>query len=146
MKIFFGTFLIFVLIENIFINSFQIKEKYPKIFYPLNDNSHLFLITENGIRVYDAQLEELLNSYNFTSNDRKINSQAEAELTSISQFDGGILIALIKKYLYAFDNNGNFLADQDLNDKLINGEYYFLFAGNIYYPNFYYIISYYDSN
>ena len=146
MKIFLEIFFIFLLIENLFINSFQIKEKYPKIFYPTNNNFLLFLVTENGIRIYDAELEALLNSYNFTSNDRKITSQAEAELTSISQFDGGIIIALIKKYLYAFDTEGNFLADQDLNDKLLNGEYYNLFAGYITYPNYYYIISYYDSN
>ena len=76
-----GFFFIFLL-NKFFINSFQILEKYPKA---LRFSSNLiFLVTENGFRIYDLTNEMLSYIHNFTSNERKITSETEAEMTSIT--------------------------------------------------------------
>ena len=86
LKLFFNIFILTLIIENIFINSFQIKEKYAKAFYPFTDNNYLFLVTENGIRIYDSNLETIVKSYDFPSDDRKITSTYEAQNTAIANF------------------------------------------------------------
>ena len=136
--------LIFILIfKSQYINSIKLNEKYP-VSYSLS-NGDLFLVTENGFRLYDSTLQNLKNHYDFTSEDRKIATVVEAELTSIAQFSDGIIIALVKKYLYIFDQDLNYKKEQDLTSILLNGIYYNLIAYKIQSSLYYYIVSYYDS-
>ena len=144
LKLFFNIFILTLIIENIFINSFQIKEKYPKAFYPFTNNN-LFLVTENGIRIYDSNLETIVKSYNFSSDDRKITLAYEAEDTAIANFDDNTIIVLVKGYLYVFDCEGNFLFEQDLTN-IINGKSFNLFDFGIKDNTYYYVIAYYESD
>ena len=45
-------------------------------------------------------------------------------MTSIAQFSDGIIIALVRNYLFAFESNGELIVQQNLNDFLTNGKYY----------------------
>ena len=144
LKLFFKSLFFILLIEIFFINAFQIKEKYPKVFYPFSINS-VILVTENGIRIYDNLLENILSSYDFPSDDRKITSATEAELTAIAKYPDNTFIVLVKKYLYVFDYEGNFALEQDLNEILVNGYYFNLIAHNSLNSYYYYIIAYYSS-
>ena len=136
--------LIFILlIKSQYINSIKLNEKYPISL--LLSNGELFLVTENGFRLYDSTLKNLKNHYDFTSDDRKITTIEEAELTSIAQFSDGIIIALVKKYLYILDQDLNYKKEQDLTSILLNGIYYNLIAYKIQSSLYYYIVSYYDS-
>ena len=65
------------------INSIKLNEKYPSTY--LLSNGEVFLVTENGFRLYDSRLQKMKNYFNFPSNQQKITSTNEAELTSISQ-------------------------------------------------------------
>ena len=73
-------------------------------------------------------LMKLSYIYNFTSNERKITSETEAKMTSIAVYSDYTIIALVKRYLYVFDHEGNFLLEQDLSDILSRGEYFVLIA------------------
>ena len=137
-------FFFILLFQNQNINSIKLNEKYPVSY--LLSNKDLFLVTENGFRLYDSTLKTLKNHYDFTSDERKISNVIQAELTSIAQFSDGIIIALVNKYLYILDQNCNYIKEQDLNSILVNGIYYNLIAYKVQSPLHYYIISYYDSS
>ena len=134
-----GFFFIFLL-NKFFINSFQILEKYPKALR--FSSNRIFLVTENGFRIYDLTNEMLSYIHNFTSNERKIISETEAEMTSIAVYSDDTIIALVKKYLYVFNYEGNYLLEQDLNDILIGGVYFDLIATKKEGNSYYYFISY----
>ena len=138
-----SAFFLILLIKNSSINSLKLNEKYPKTL--LLSNNNLFLVTENGVRLYDSTLKTQINHYDFTPDERKITSLSEAALTSIAEFSDGTTIALVKKYLYIFDSAGELKKEQNLNSILINGIYYDLIAYKIDSNKYYYIISYYDS-
>ena len=137
------SFLLILLFQNPYINSLKLNEKYPKTL--LLSSEKLFLVTENGFRLYDSTLKNQINYYNFPSDDRKITSLDEAALTSIAEFSDGIIIALAKKYLYIFNSEGVFQKEEDLTSILVNGFYYDLIAYKIESNDYYYIVSYYDS-
>ena len=134
-------FFFILLLDKFLINSFHIKEKYPKAL-PFSSN-RIFLVTENGFRIYDLTNKIISYIHNFTSNERKITSETEAEMTSVAAYSDFTIIALVKKYLYVFNYEGNYLFDQDLNDILINGEYFDLIPEKIDSNSYYYYISYY---
>jgi hypothetical protein len=138
-----NSFIIILLFHSSFINSLKLNEKYPKSLYLSNKN--LFLVTENGFRIYDPSLKNQIKNYDFTPDSRKITLSSEAALTSIAEFSDGTIIALVKKYLYIFDSAGEFKKEQDLTNILVNGIYYDLIAHKYDSNKYYYIISYYDS-
>ena len=148
LKLFFNIFILTLIIENIFINSFQIKEKYPKAFYPFTNNN-LFLVTENGIRIYDSNLETIVKSYDFPSDDRKITSTYEAQNTAIANFADDDnpnypIIVLVKGYLYVFNYEGNFLFEQDLTSIITSGKSFNLIDFGNRDNTYYYVIAYYN--
>ena len=138
-----NSFIVILLFHSSFINSLKLNEKYPKSLYLSNKN--LFLVTENGFRIYDPSLKNQIKNYDFTPDSRKITLSSEAALTSIAEFSDGTIIALVKKYLYIFDSAGEFKKEQDLTNILVNGIYYDLIAYKYDSNRYYYIISYYDS-
>ena len=138
-----NSFIIILLFHSSFINSLKLNEKYPKSL--LLSNKNLFLVTENGFRLYDPSLKNQIKNHDFTSDSRKITSSEQAALTSIAEFSDGTIIALVKKYLYIFDSAGEFKKEQDLTNILVNGIYYDLIAYKYDSNKYYYIISYYDS-
>ena len=141
----FNLFEIFLIIlEYQYIKCILLNEKFPSTL--LLSNGDLFLVTEKGFRLYDPTLKTLKNHYNFTSDDKKISDVNDAQLTAIAQFSDGIIIALVKNYLYALQSNGNYILEQNLNGYLTNGKYYSLIAYKYESSNYDYIISYYDSN
>ena len=125
------------------INTLRINEAFPIAF--LLSNQDLFLVTQNGFRLYDPTLKTQKNVYNFQGDSRKIITADDAERVSIAQFSDGIIIALVQKYLYVLDINCNYKLEQNLNDILVNGYHYDLIAYKHELSFYYYIISYYDS-
>ena len=105
-------FLILTISKVSYINSIRLNEKYPSTY--LLSNGDVFLVTEKGFRLYDSKLQNMKNYYNFPTNQQKITSSNEAELTSISQYSDGIIIALVKNILYFFSSSGNYILQQNL--------------------------------
>ena len=144
LKYFIKYIFLFLIFENQSINSFRIEEKFPISF--LLSNQDLFLVTKYGFRLYDRTFKTLKNFYDFDSNLRLITTEEEAEQVSIAQFSNGIIIALVRKFLYIFDINCNYILEQNLRNILINGWHYDLIAYKYDSSFYYYIISYYDSS
>ena len=138
-------FLMIMIISKVsYINSIHINEKYPSTY--LLSNGDVFLVTENGFRLYDSNLQTMKNYYNFPSDEQKITSSLEAELTSISQYSDGIIIVLVKKIFYVLSPSGNYIFQDNLSSFLTNGRYFNLIA-HIYDSSlYYYIIAYYDNS
>ena len=138
-------FLMIMIISKVsYINSIKLNEKYPSTY--LLSNGDVFLVTENGFRLYDSSLQNMKNYYNFPSNQQKITSSMEAELTSISQYSDGIIIVLVKKIFYVLSPSGNYLFQDNLSSFLANGRYFNLIAHKIDSSSYYYIIAYYDNS
>ena len=139
----FKIFLIIIIFKYQYIKSIQLNEKFPSAF--LLSNGDLFLVSENGFKLYDSTFKILKKDFNFTE-ELKITSEQQAEMTSIAQFSDGIIIALVRNNLFAFESNGELIVRQDLNDYLTNGLYYSLIPYQIDSPHYDYIISYYDTS
>ena len=135
-------FLIIIIFKYQFIKCFQFNEKYPSALLLINGD--IFLVSENGFKLYDSTFKTLKKNVDFTE-EQKITSEVEAEKTSIAQFSDGIIIALVKNILFAFESNGEPIVQQNLNDSLTNGRYYSLIPFKIDSLYYDYIISYYDS-
>lgn len=120
-----------------YINSIKLNEKYPSTFV-LSDGT-LFLVTENGFRIYDSSLQIIKSYYNF-ENSKKITSSSEAESVCISQYSDGTLIILVKNNLYVIKSS--YIYTQTLST--MNGRYYNLIDYK-YDTSYYYIISYYEN-
>mgnify|MGYP006873016883 CR=1 FL=1 len=72
-------------------------------------------------------------------------SPNEAELTSISQYSDGIIIALVKNILYVLSSSGHYLLQQNLSSILDNGKYFNLIAYKYDLSFYYYIIAYFNN-
>ena len=135
--------MIMIISKVSYINSIKLNERYPSTY--LLSNGDVFLVTGYGFRLYDSKLQNMKNYYNFPTNQQKITSSNEAELTSISQFSDGIIIALVKNILYVFSSSGNYILQQNLSSFLANGRYFNLIAHKYDSSFYYYIIAYFDN-
>ena len=135
-------FILVLIFQSDIINSLNINEKYPSTF--LLSNGDLFLVTENGLRIYDSTFTTLQQYYNFDSQHR-ITSEDEAEKTAIAEYPDGTVIALVNNNLYILNSERSYIKKKDLSSYLTNGKYYNLIAynhGSLYY---YFVIAYYDN-
>ena len=131
--------LLILLSSNLgYIKCIKINEKYPSTFVLSNGN--IFIVTENGFRIYDSSLTIMINYYNFQIS-QKITSSSEAESVCISQYSDGALIVLIKNNIYI-------IISSDIYTKSLsqmNGRSYNLIADKYDASSHYYIISYYEN-
>ena len=139
-------YIIFIFILNkAFINPDRISSSYSSAY--LLPNNDIFLVLENRISVYDSTLSTEKHNHNLNS-DQQITSSSDAETISIAQFsteseNNNIILSLVKKNIFIFSSEGEYLFEKDLSDNL-QGTYYSLIAhkyNNIYYN---YIISFFS--
>jgi hypothetical protein len=121
-----------------YINCIKINEKYPSTFVLSNGN--IFIVTENGFRIYDSTLKIRKSYYNFP-NSQKITSSSEAESVCISQYSDGALIVLVKNNIYIIISSDIYIKSLSA----MNGRSYNLIADKYDASSHYYIISYYEN-
>ena len=142
----FSTFLKLLILVLIFqnnnINSLNINEAYPSAF--LLSDGNLFLVTENGLRIYDSNFTNLQQYYNFES-EYRITSENEAEKTAIAEYPDGTVIALVKNILYILNKERSYIKKKNLSNYFTNGIYYSLIAYNYDSLYYYYVIAYSDN-
>ncbi len=88
------------------LNSFGMK--YAKTLQLYNGN--IIVVGDIGINTYDNTGMKSL--YNYTITENKIESEADAYLTTLVQFpmkNNGLVLIFVKYKMYIFDSNGNFL-------------------------------------
>ena len=125
-KSFFKLFLLTLILNINFFNSIKLYEKFTNSL--LLKNKKLFLVTENGFRLYDENFEVLEKHYDFTSYERRIKSDNEQDTICLAQYEDGEIIALVNNYIYAFNQNGDYISDYNLNGHLmtnLQSEYYY---------------------
>jgi len=139
-------YIIFIFILNkSFINPDRISSSYSSAY--LLPNNDIFLVLENRISVYDSTLSTEKHNHNLNSA-QQITSSSDAETISIAQFsteneNNNIILSLVKKNIFIFSTEGEYLFEKDLSGNL-QGTYYSLIAhkyNNIYYN---YIISFFS--
>ena len=129
--------LLILIISNLgYINSIKLYEKYPLTFVMSNGN--LFLVTENGFRIYDSNLQIMRSYYNFPTSG-KITSSLEAESVCISQFSDGTLIILVENNIYIIKSSYIYIRALTA----MNGRSYNLITYKYDNPYYYYFITYY---
>ena len=130
--------LLILLISNFgYINCIKINEKYPSTFVLSNGN--IFIVTENGFRIYDSNLKIIKSYYNFPTS--QITSSSEAESVCISQYSDGALIVLVKNNIYIIISSSIYTKSLSA----MNGRSYNLIADKYDASSHYYIISYYEN-
>mgnify|MGYP006873017867 CR=1 FL=1 len=107
--------IILLILENQIINSLSITENYPISF--LMSNGDIFLITANKIQIFDLALGELKISRDLSSS-QITNGFQDAALRNIAQFSDGYIIALVKKTLFVFSQEGICKFEQNLNEDI----------------------------
>ena len=145
-KSFSKLFLLTLILNINFFNSIQLFERFTNSL--LLSNKQLFLVTENGFRLYNENLDELKNHYDFTSYERRIKSDNEQDTICLAEYEDGIIIALVNNYIYAFDQNGDYISDYNLNGYLManpQSYYYYSLIPFKLNDNRYFVISFNDN-
>ena len=113
-----------------------IDKLYPNSIEINNDN--ILIIFQKGIYIYNSNLTECQKSYEnetifpLTEND--------LDFINLSKFEDGVIIIIIKTYLYIFDPNGEYIYHIDL--CLEGAKYYSLIPFKIMEKDYYYAITY----
>ena len=116
--------------------------KYPNCI-ELN-NGNVLIIFSEGIFIYNSELSEELNHIDYES-DFSLGEN-DLNLINLSIFDNGVVIAIIKTYLYLFSSTGEHLYHTTLNSEIQGASYYSLVPHKIDGNNYYYTISFIDSS
>ena len=126
--------------EDILLNTLEYK--YPNCI-ELN-NGNILIIFSEGIYIYNSQLSEEIDHINYESNfTLGVN---DLNLINLSKFDDGVVICIIKIYIYLFSSTGEYIYHDDLSQYLQENIYYSLVPHKIEGNKYYYVISYIDSS
>ena len=108
------------------------------------NNGNVLIIFETGIYVYNSELTGVIRTIEYES----VFSVVENYLNFIylSMFEDGVIISIIKTYLYIFSSIGEEIFHINLSDDLSGATYYSLTPHKIEGNNYYYSISYMDSS
>ena len=104
-----------LILENQNINSQPIPGSYPLSF--LMSNGDIFLITANKIQILDKTLRGTKLSHDLSS-DLLIANFQDAALRNIAQFSDGYILALVKKTLFVFSQEGEYKLEKKLNENV----------------------------
>ncbi len=121
-------------------NTFEYK--YPNCI-KLN-NGNVLIIFSNCICIYNSDLSEQKRKIEYES-DFSIGEN-DLDFINLSIFDDGVVIAIIKTYLYLFSPTGEYIYHINLEDDLNEASYYSLVPHKIIGNNYYYTISFIDSS
>ena len=144
MSLNFSALFIFILyfLSFKYIYSLSLSEKYP--FTYLMSNGNLFVITANGIRVFDSTLQNRIKYHDFSSS-IIVSIIEDASKTTIAQFSNSYILALYNNILFICSSEGEYIFEKDLNSKL-NSNYYSLIPYKIISSDvYYYIITFYNN-
>ena len=107
------------------------------------DNNNILIIFQKGIYIYNSNLTQRVISYENES-DFSL-TQDDLDLINLSKFEDGVIIAIIKTYLYIFNPDGEHICHINLNEDLNGATYYSLIPFKIEGKNYYYAITYMES-
>jgi len=147
--------------NNIFINfcfSFNIliifsffkeyKNQNLNLNYPISItllNGNIFVIYEEGIKIYDSKLNNSNTILNFTENDKidDITKYVKVAISRFSEDNYGYIISVINDKIYIFDCEGNILYKKETS---LNGKYYSIVPIKEENKEFTYMICFINSN
>ena len=109
------------------------------------NNGNFLIIFSDGVYVFNSDLTEEINKIEYES-DFSLNGKDDMDLTNLSKFDDGIIIAIIKIYLYIFSSNGNYIHHININDDINGAKYYSLIPIKYEENNYYLAITFMDSS
>ena len=108
------------------------------------NNGNVLIIFEKGIYIFNSELSEEISNINYESGfSLTVN---DLDLINLSKFDDGVVISIIKTYIYIFSSTGGYIYHKDLSEDLEGASYYSLIPHKIDGNNYYYIICYMDSS
>ena len=119
--------------DSSILNSFNYR--YPKCIALNNDN--FLIIFSSGIYVFNSDISEEISKKEFESG-FSLNGDDDMNLINLSKFDDGVIIAIIKTYLYIFSSSGEYIHNIDLNNDIKEAKYYSLIPIRIEDNNIYY--------
>ena len=107
------------------------------------DNNNILIIFQKGIYIYNSNLTQREISYEYESDFSLTDS--DLDLINLSKFEDGVIIAIIKTYLYIFQSDGELICHINLSEDLNGATYYSLIPFKIEGEDYYYAITYMDS-
>ena len=102
-------------------------------------DKNIFIIHKTGVSVCDPKLEIIKKNVIDFYDDKQI-SEADLSTISISQFENGFIVSIIKNKIFIFDNTGNYKTNSSLNTE--NIAYYSLTTYKVEINSYYYFIAY----
>ena len=87
-------------------------------------NGNVLIIFSEHISIYNSELSEELNHTDYESGFSL--EERDLNLINLSIFNNGVVIAIIKTYLYLFSSKGEYIYHTDLEEDLNEAFYYSL--------------------
>ena len=109
------------------------------------NNGKVLIFFENGIYIYNSELSQEINNFGYQTG-LTFSDDNDLNLINLSKFDDGIVVSIIKTYLYIFSSAGECLYNTDLKEDLEGASYYSLVPHKIDGNNYYYAIAYISSS
>ena len=116
----------------------SLEYKYPNAIELINGN--VLIVFSTGIYVYDSKLTDMIRTIEYESEFSV--EETDLNLISISKFEDGVIISIIKTYLYIFSPIGEYIYHINLSEDLEGATYYSLVPHKIEDKNYYYAITY----
>ena len=108
------------------------------------NNGNILIVFKEGIFIYNSELSSKINNISYES-DLSIGKN-DLNLINLSKFNDGVIISIIKTYLYIFSSSGEYIYHINLSEDLQTAYYYSLVPHKIIGYNYYYAIIYMDSS
>ena len=112
--------------------------KYPNGIELINGN--VLIVFSTGIYVYNSELTQIIRTIEYESEFSV--EKTDLNLINISKFEDGVIISIIKTYLYIFSSIGEEINHFNLSEDLQEATYYSLVPHKIEDKNYYYAITY----
>ena len=109
------------------------------------NNGNFLIIFSDGVYIFNTDISEEINKIEYESG-FSLNGGDDMNLINLAKFDDGIIIAIIKIYLYIFSSNGNYIHHINLNDDINGAIYYSLIPIKYEENNYYFAITFMDSS
>jgi len=90
------------------------------------NNGNVLIVFSSGVYVFNSDLTQVITKKEYESGFSLSGDENDMNVINLSKFDDGVIIAIIKTYLYIFSSTGYYIHHINLNDDINGAKYYSL--------------------
>ena len=89
------------------------------------NNGNFLIVFSSGVYVFNSDITQVITKKGYESGFSLSGDESDMNTINLSRFDDGVIIAIIKTYLYIFSSTGDYIHHINLNDDISGAKYYY---------------------